>query len=717
MTRVPSTVPMESADPIETLRVPRPRAAVIAVGALLAALVIAGPVVAAVQMGSTGYEQLSRSYPGAFTALSSALLRGIAELSVILVLGTLVVLLVLTPRRAPRRLDIGDEIAVRVLQAAALAWSVSAGLLVLVDAADANGQPISRIFDPGALSYLISSSYLPGAWIVTMFCALGILFGSFLLRRWLGAAAMVPPAILGLLAPLVVGQVLVGPGHDIGLDSAVLGSIAFAVVGGAILVLTAVLGSGRVLAPESLSRLGWIAVWAVPVALVVEIIVGVFKLQGGSPLENPTGLLILARITLVALLGVLLVVVRLRARAGALTERTVWTSAIIGSALVAGVLAVGGAMTRIPPPHYFVPTSIMEILLGFDVTPTPTAEVLLFGGRINVFFLALGLAGLGVYAWALLRVRRRGDSWPVGRTVAWTLGWLVIILGTSSGIGRYSAPSFSLHMTLHMALNMLAPLLLCMGGFVTLLLRAVKPAGRAAPAGPYEWISALLGWRVSRFIYTPMLVFVVFVGSYYALYLTPLFGEIMRFHWAHQLMNVHFIVIGYLFYGLVIGVDRPPRPLPHVGKLGFVLAAMPFHAFFGVVLMTSTSVIAENFYTYLGSPWATDLLGDQYVGGGIAWAGGELPLILVVAALGIQWSRSDEREAKRKDRHLDRGLDDEFEVYNDMLQKLSDRDPVGPVAAGAPIRPLAGEDSPHRAAETPGDAAAAPTQTLKEDER
>ena len=55
---------------------------------------------------------------------------------------------------------------------------------------------------------------------------------------------------------------------------------------------------------------------------------------------------------------------------------------------------------------------------------------------------------------------------------------------------------------------------------------------------------------------------------------------------------------------------------------------------------------------------------SQYLGGGVAWAGGELPLLLVIIALGIQWSRQDAKEARRKDRHLDSGRDEEFDDYN-----------------------------------------------------
>nr|WP_244630822.1 MULTISPECIES: cytochrome c oxidase assembly protein [unclassified Microbacterium] len=291
--------------------------------------------------------------------------------------------------------------------------------------------------------------------------------------------------------------------------------------------------------------------------------------------------------------------------------------------------------------------------------------------RPNILFVVISVVAVVLYLAAVRRLHRRGDRWPAGRTVAWILGWIVVVVSTSSALGQYAGAQFGVHMIVHMSLNMLAPVLLVLGGVVTLLLRATTPHPRGEPAGPREWITAVLHWPGTRVIYSPVLVFIVYIGSYYALYLSPLFEEIIRFHWAHQAMNLHFLVVGYLFYGLVIGVDRPPRPLPAIGKLGFVLAAMPFHAFFGIILMTATVPIAENFYRTLNFPWMGDLLAQQYLGGGIAWAGGELPLVFVVIALGIQWARQDSREAQRVDRHLDSGVDDEFDMYNHMLNELA----------------------------------------------
>src|SRR5699024_10742443 len=216
------------------------------------------------------------------------------------------------------------------------------------------------------------------------------------------------------------------------------------------------------------------------------------------------------------------------------------------------------------------------------------------------------------------------------------------------------------HMVMHMSLSMLAPILLVQGGVITLILRTARVDRRRV--GVHGWVTQVLHWRALRLLYHPAVVFVIFIGSYYGLYFTPLFEAMMRFHWAHQLMNLHFLVTGYAYYSLIIGVDRPPRPLPQIGKLGYTFAAMPFHAFFGVAIYSAPTLFAQTYYDYLDLPWA-DLWEAQKMAGAVAWAGGEIPLIIAVVSLSFQWARQDDREARRRDRHLDRGFDREFDAY------------------------------------------------------
>ena len=218
-----------------------------------------------------------------------------------------------------------------------------------------------------------------------------------------------------------------------------------------------------------------------------------------------------------------------------------------------------------------------------------------------------------------------------------------------------------------MLLSMLVPVLLVLGGPVTLALRALP----ATPDGPRAWLLSLLDAPLARALTHPLVSLALFVGSFYALYFSPLYALALPYHWAHQLMFAHFLLTGALFFWPIIGVDRAPRPVPHLGRLALLLAAMPFHAFFGVALMGAGTVIGEQFFRQLALPWVPDLLADQSLGGGIAWASGEVPLLLVVLALLVQWSRADQRDATRRDRHADRDGDAELAAWNAMLADLA----------------------------------------------
>ena len=315
--------------------------------------------------------------------------------------------------------------------------------------------------------------------------------------------------------------------------------------------------------------------------------------------------------------------------------------------------------------------------IGYDFAGPPTVARILFDWRFDLVFGTAAIVFAAVYLAGVIRLRRRGDAWPVGRTVAWLLGCAVLLFTTSSGLGRYMPAMFSMHMSAHMLLSMLTPILLVLGAPVTLALRALPAAGKGNPPGPREWLLDGLHSRWSRFFTNPVVATVMFVVGFYALYFGGIFDVAVSHHGAHVLMNLHFLMSGYLYYWVVIGVDPAPRQLPPVAKIAMVFATLPLHAFFGVVMMGMKRVLGESFYRSLGLSWHTDLVGDQHLGGGIAWAAGEVPLMVVMVALLVQWSRSDRRTAKRLDRAADRDHDADLAAYNAMLAELARRDAGG----------------------------------------
>jgi putative copper resistance protein D len=140
-------------------------------------------------------------------------------------------------------------------------------------------------------------------------------------------------------------------------------------------------------------------------------------------------------------------------------------------------------------------------------------------------------------------------------------------------------------------------------------------------------------------------------------------------------MQTHFLLAGYLFYWVVMGIDPRPKPLPYWGRFMMLLLAISVHGFFAVVLMMSSSLsLAPEWYSIARPPWMTDLIADSLTGGQIAWALAEIPSVLVMVVIAIQWSRSDDRESKRNDRQADRDGNAQMNAYNDHLARLAQRD-------------------------------------------
>lgn len=284
---------------------------------------------------------------------------------------------------------------------------------------------------------------------------------------------------------------------------------------------------------------------------------------------------------------------------------------------------------------------------AYSGPPAPTVGRLLTGRAIDPL-LALGVAVAAAgYLAGVRALRRRGDGWSGGRSTAFGAGLLVIAWATLGGLGVYDTTLFSAHMAQHMLLNMVAPPLLALGAPVTLALRTLPRRGRG-------WLLAALHSRLARVVTFPPLVFVLFIGSTFVLYFSSLYAESLRHPLVHDLVHVHFLVVGCLFFWPLLSPDPTPGRTGHAGRMLITVAALPVHAFLGITLLSTTAVLGGGWYEALHKPWGGSLLGDQHTGAGILWASGELiGLGLTMTMLG-QWMRADERQARRDDRQLDR---------------------------------------------------------------
>ncbi|MCG7524826.1 cytochrome c oxidase assembly protein [Streptomyces sp. OfavH-34-F] len=307
--------------------------------------------------------------------------------------------------------------------------------------------------------------------------------------------------------------------------------------------------------------------------------------------------------------------------------------------------------------------------MNMDLPPFTLGRGLQFSA--DPFFLIGCVLAVLLYGYAVLRLRRRGDAWPVGRTVLFVIGVLTIALVMCTRLNDYGMVMFSVHMVQHMVISMLSPILLLLGAPVTLALRAlpVAPRGRK---GPRELLLMLLHSRYMKVVTHPAFTIPLFIASLYGLYFTPLFDFLMGSTAGHLAMMVHFLAVGLFFFWPIMGIDPGPHRPGYVMRMLELFAGMPFHAFFGIALMMASSPMVEVYKTPPAS-LGIDALSDQSAAGGIAWAFSEIPSVLVLVALVFQWYRSEQRTAKRSDRAAERDGDQELQAYNAYLASLQAR--------------------------------------------
>lgn len=260
---------------------------------------------------------------------------------------------------------------------------------------------------------------------------------------------------------------------------------------------------------------------------------------------------------------------------------------------------------------------------------------------------------LGVVAmatWYLLAVRalrRRGDAWPIGRTLAYVGGGLgTIVIATQGPLAVYDTTLLSVHMVQHMLISMVAPIFLALGAPITLALRTFVPSLRKA----LLW---LLHSNYANVISFPIVAGAIAIANPWGLYFTPLYEATLRNPLLHDLNHMHFLLVGCVWTFALIGID----PMPRVGyplRMLAVFLTMPFHAFLGITIMGQQELIAGDWYTALERTWGATPAQDQSLAGGILWAAGELVALGIFIALFVQWSRASARESRRIDRALDR---------------------------------------------------------------
>jgi putative membrane protein len=172
------------------------------------------------------------------------------------------------------------------------------------------------------------------------------------------------------------------------------------------------------------------------------------------------------------------------------------------------------------------------------------------------------------YGWAVLRLTRRGDRWPPGRSLSAAAAAAVLVAALLPPLD--DVMDFRVHVVQHLMLAMVAPLGLVLSAPVTLALRTLPRAGRRG-------LLAALHRPVAQALAFAPVVLLLDVGGMYAYYLTPLFAATHDHPVLHAVVHAHMVLAGCLLSWYLVGIDPAPARRSVRGRLVVLFIAAGSH--------------------------------------------------------------------------------------------------------------------------------------------
>ena len=564
------------------------------------------------------------------------------------------------------------------LKASVSVWFIGVVGSILFTLAQILDTPISGALDVMTIRSFITQITLGQYLAFEAVIALIIFVCAFQARKILTLIFLLAVSILGLIAPVFQSHAASGGSHSLVIGSLVIHVIALSLWVGGIFAIAMLSASDRAIAVPRFSQL---ALWAAIAVVISGTINAWTRLNFESAWNSTYAYIVIAKsLATIALVG--LGYLHRKNLEGKQSINWVGFAKLltVEATIMVVTVAMGAWLSNTISPDR---PGIQEFdaglsIVGIATPPAPTLSRIFLSYEPDALMIGILVIMVALYVKGVMVLTKRGDKWPVGRTISFALGISVIDFATSGGLGVYAQFSFSYHMLAHMLLAMVAPIGLVLGAPMTLALRTLPQGRTPTERGVRGSLLAALHSKLGVFYTNPVVALLIFDGSLFALYFTDLFASMMQSHVGHLFMTLHFLAAGFLFFFVVIGIDPNPRKIPYLVQIVVLFAAMSIHAFFSIALMSTTTLIDKGYFASLQTPWLTDLLADQKLGASIGWAMGEIPILMALVATFINWRREDAREAKRIDRNTVRqaamGQPDELANYNQYLQKLAQRD-------------------------------------------
>ncbi|HTS97495.1 MAG TPA: cytochrome c oxidase assembly protein [Streptosporangiaceae bacterium] len=289
---------------------------------------------------------------------------------------------------------------------------------------------------------------------------------------------------------------------------------------------------------------------------------------------------------------------------------------------------------------------IMSVASGYHGPPELTVARAFTEWTADPWAIAFVLLLGGLYLAGLRRVRRSGQPWAAGRTVAFCgLGLGFAVIATMSWVGVYQPVLFYVRAVQTVLLLLLIPMFFALGRPVSL---AVAALPRLGPK-----IEAAIGSRAARVVTFPAITTLVLVITPFLVYFTSWYAAGFHSVAVRELTHLALMAPGFVFFWTLLRVDPVPKAYPYLVALWVTGAEVIGDAVLGLAVIADQNLIAGAYYHALARPWGPSLSTDQVLGGGTLWILGDIVGLPFLAAQLIQMIREDESEAAEVDAELD----------------------------------------------------------------
>ena len=255
-----------------------------------------------------------------------------------------------------------------------------------------------------------------------------------------------------------------------------------------------------------------------------------------------------------------------------------------------------------------------------------------FTWKPDVFAAAALAASALAYAVGIVQMRQRGAALARYEMVSFILGWLTLATALLSPMATLAEWLFSIHMTQHELLMLVAAPLIAIG-------RPVVPMLFALPA---RWRRKAAGAGLLRLASSPFGVFALHAVALWIWHIPSLYEAAVLDDRIHLLQHVSFTGTAVLFWwGLVHG---------RYGRLGYGAA---------FIYIFATAVHSGGLgalLTFSDRPWyrlyaqragELDALADQQLAGIIMWVPAGIVMMLFGLALFAAWLGEADRRRER----------------------------------------------------------------------